>query len=131
MHAIRNVGAAIVAVALLAGLAAAQTPSPPPSTGPGAQERFDAAKDLYTKDMGYYGDAVVKLRDANAHPGGSMSCSYADLIVVSLASAQDQLKIMIDLIEAAHQDAIPYRRDYDDNAAQLVLRKASFKKGCS
>ncbi|HEV7690735.1 MAG TPA: hypothetical protein VGO52_07935 [Hyphomonadaceae bacterium] len=130
MNIIRPFAACLFAGALLAGAALAQTP-PPTAVAPKseAQTQFDAAKDLYDKDMGYFAEAVVKLREANK-ASNSMACEYADLAVVSPGSAQVQLEKMIALMEAAHLDTAAYHTAYDENAAQFTLRKASLKSGC-
>ena len=130
MNSSHGLMAIALGAALLAGMAVAQTPPAEDASKPSAQAQFDAAKDLYEKDIGYFNDAVVHLREANKANNG-MSCSYANLTVVSLASAQNQLEIMMTLMEAAHQDASAYHAAYDENATQLTQRKASLdRSGC-
>ena len=133
MNTIRRFGASVLAVVLLAGMATAQTPPPTAPAQPSAQAQFDSARDLYVKDMGIFKDAVIGLREANkAGPNGvGMVCTYANLTVVGLGSAQAQLETMIALMEAAHQDVGAYRADYKENAEQFALRKAALdKSGC-
>ena len=93
--------------------------------------QFNAAKDLCERDMGSYADATMKLREANQRGDRVASCRSADLIVISLGSAQVQLEKIISLIEAAHQNTSRYQADYQDNATPFALRKAPYdKSGC-
>lgn len=109
-------------------MAAAQTPPAEEASKPSAQAQFDAASDLYEKDIGCFNAAVVRLREANKINIG-VSYSYADLTVVSLSSAQNQLGFMIALVEAAHQDVSSWRAAHDENAVEITRRKAALTRG--
>jgi hypothetical protein len=133
MNAVGRLFCVLLIAAPLAGAAAGQTPPAEAAGQPSAQEQFDTAKALYVRDMGYFNDEVNELRKANAAgPNGTGSpCMHANLTVVSLGAAQNELAKMIELIEAAHQDATAYRADFKEHAEQLALRKASLaKSGC-